>query len=62
MNFLTIILKTINKKVFFTYSSIGRYSRFYEKNGFISIDFKDLPEDFPVLQVDKKFYKYQVVK
>ena len=34
--------------------------RFYEKNGFISIALKDLPEDFPVLQVDKKFYKYLV--
>ncbi|MDV2682797.1 GNAT family N-acetyltransferase [Alkalihalophilus lindianensis] len=32
--------------------------RFYEKNGFISIDFHDLPSNFPVLQVDKKFYKY----
>ena len=32
--------------------------RFYEKNGFISIDLNDLPANFPVLQVDKKFYKY----
>jgi RimJ/RimL family protein N-acetyltransferase len=32
--------------------------RFYEKNGFISIDLNDLPENFPVLQVDKKFYEY----
>ena len=32
--------------------------RFYEKNGFISIGLNDLPENFPVLQVDKKFYKY----
>jgi RimJ/RimL family protein N-acetyltransferase len=32
--------------------------RFYEKNGFISIGLDDLPENFPVLQVDKKFYKY----
>lgn len=34
--------------------------RFYEKNGFTSIGLKDLPESFPVLQVDKKFYKYLV--
>ena len=34
--------------------------RFYEKNGFISIGLEDLPENFPVLQVDKKFYKYSV--
>lgn len=32
--------------------------RFYEKNGFISIKEKELPEKFPILQVDKKFYKY----
>ncbi|WP_077618232.1 GNAT family N-acetyltransferase [Bacillus sinesaloumensis] len=32
--------------------------RFYEKNGFIRIGLDDLPENFPVLQVDKKFYKY----
>jgi GNAT superfamily N-acetyltransferase len=32
--------------------------RFYEKNGFTSIDLNDLPENFPVLNVDKKFYKY----
>ncbi|KHF38213.1 GNAT family N-acetyltransferase [Halalkalibacter okhensis] len=36
--------------------------RFYEKNGFISIDLNDLPENFPVLQVDKKFYKYVLDK
>lgn len=34
--------------------------RFYEKNGFTSIDFNELPRNFPVLQVDKKFYKYLV--
>ncbi|MBN9653430.1 GNAT family N-acetyltransferase [Halobacillus sp. GSS1] len=32
--------------------------RFYEKNGFTSIDLKELPENFPLLQVDKKFYQY----
>lgn len=34
--------------------------KFYEKNGFTSVDVQDLPENFPVLQVDKKFYKYLV--
>ncbi|MDM5190356.1 GNAT family N-acetyltransferase [Bacillus sp. DX4.1] len=34
--------------------------RFYEKNGFQSIRMEELPESFPVLQVDKKFYKYNV--
>ncbi len=32
--------------------------RFYEKNGFIRISDNDLPENFPLLKVDKKFYKY----
>ncbi|KEK24491.1 GNAT family N-acetyltransferase [Bacillus gaemokensis] len=32
--------------------------RFYEKSGFQSIRMEELPESFPVLQVDKKFYKY----
>ena len=34
--------------------------RFYEKSGFISIGPEDLPENFPVLHVDKRFYKYLV--
>ncbi|PGM59517.1 GNAT family N-acetyltransferase [Bacillus sp. AFS053548] len=34
--------------------------RFYEKNGFTSIEVTDLPEKFPVMKVDKKFYKYLV--
>ncbi|BCB05254.1 GNAT family N-acetyltransferase [Bacillus sp. KH172YL63] len=31
--------------------------RFYEKNGFTSISAHELPENFPILQVDKKFYQ-----
>ena len=34
--------------------------RFYEKNDFESVDIEDLPKCFPVLQVDKKFYRYIV--
>ncbi|WP_226673444.1 GNAT family N-acetyltransferase [Rossellomorea aquimaris] len=34
--------------------------RFYEKNGFESIDLEELPEHFPLLQVDRKFYYYSV--
>ncbi|WP_456279245.1 GNAT family N-acetyltransferase [Bacillus sp. AK128] len=34
--------------------------RFYEKNGFISINTEDLPNQFPVLDVDKKFYKFNL--
>lgn len=32
--------------------------RFYEKNGFVSIALDELPMGFPVMKVDKKFYKY----
>ena len=34
--------------------------RFYEKNGFIEIKKQDLPQSFPVLDVDSKFYKYEL--
>ncbi|MDA2424244.1 GNAT family N-acetyltransferase, partial [Bacillus cereus] len=34
--------------------------RFYEKNGFESVSIDELPKNFPVLQVDKKFYRYIV--
>lgn len=32
--------------------------RFYEKNGFKEILKRELPASFPIMQVDKKFYKY----
>lgn len=32
--------------------------RFYEKNGFVEIEKKLLPKEFPIMQVDVKFYKY----
>jgi N-acetylglutamate synthase-like GNAT family acetyltransferase len=34
--------------------------RFYEKNGFVEINRTELPQGFPVLAVDKKFYTYSV--
>ncbi|PEJ01835.1 GNAT family N-acetyltransferase [Bacillus wiedmannii] len=34
--------------------------RFYEKNNFQSVSIDELPKSFPVLQVDKKFYRYIV--
>lgn len=34
--------------------------RFYEKNGFVEIDRTELPQSFPVLAVDKKFYRFTV--
>ncbi len=34
--------------------------RFYDKNGFLDIDKNNLPESFPVMEVDSKFYKYSI--
>lgn len=34
--------------------------RFYEKNGFTEILKQDLPEAFPVMTVDTKFYRYDL--
>ncbi|CAN5118350.1 GNAT family N-acetyltransferase [soil metagenome] len=34
--------------------------RFYEKNGFEEITKEQLPEQFPIMAVDVKFYKYTV--
>jgi hypothetical protein len=34
--------------------------RFYEKNGFSEIKKAELPPNFPLLQVDTKFYKYNL--
>lgn len=33
--------------------------RFYEKNGFVQIDSTQLPENFPIVKVDKLFYQYR---
>ena len=33
--------------------------RFYEKNGFVEIKQNQLPESFPVMKVDTKFYVYE---
>jgi N-acetylglutamate synthase-like GNAT family acetyltransferase len=34
--------------------------RFYEKNGFTEISKKDLPKTFPIMEVDTKFYKFEL--
>lgn len=34
--------------------------RFYEKNGFSEIEQSQLPESFPIMSVDTKFYKYVI--
>jgi N-acetylglutamate synthase-like GNAT family acetyltransferase len=34
--------------------------RFYEKHGFAPVDVETLPETFPVMAVDSKFYRRQL--
>ena len=34
--------------------------RFYEKNGFVELQKQDLPKEFPVMEVDVKFYRLTV--
>jgi N-acetylglutamate synthase-like GNAT family acetyltransferase len=34
--------------------------RFYEKNGFTEVSKKDLPREFPIMNVDVKFYRFDV--
>ena len=35
--------------------------RFYEKNGFVEIQKQNLPGEFPIMEVDVKFYKFSVL-
>lgn len=34
--------------------------RFYEKNRFVLVDKETLPDSFPLMKVDTRFYKYQL--
>ena len=43
-----------------TTEKFTRAQRFYEKNGFIEIPKETLPAEFPVMDVDVKFYKFSV--
>nr|WP_319494092.1 GNAT family N-acetyltransferase [uncultured Desulfobacter sp.] len=50
----------INEIYLGTTSKFLAAHRFYEKNGFSEIQKNDLPESFPVMAVDTKFYKILV--
>jgi N-acetylglutamate synthase-like GNAT family acetyltransferase len=45
-----------------TTEKFTRAQRFYEKNGFTEIQKYELPKEFPVMDVDVKFYKIPVFK
>ena len=34
--------------------------RFYQKNGFTAVDKRELPSKFPIVRVDKVFYKLRI--
>lgn len=36
--------------------------RFYEKNGFVQVTVGELPDNFSAMQIDTKFYRYQLRK
>lgn len=52
-NFEEILLGTTEKFI--------AAQRFYEKNGFVEIEKQLLPEEFPVMEVDVKFYRYHII-
>ncbi|TGB01641.1 GNAT family N-acetyltransferase [Halobacillus salinus] len=43
-----------------TTSAFKAAHRFYEKNGFVELERSSLPEGFPVVKVDTKFYQYKI--
>src|SRR5687768_5979954 len=49
-NFKEILLGTTDKFI--------AAQRFYEKNGFEEVEKQSLPNEFPVMEVDVKFYRY----
>lgn len=51
-NFKEILLGTTQKFI--------AAQRFYKKNDFVEIDKQSLPKEFPVMEVDIKFYKYLI--
>ena len=53
--------KTGTKEIYLgTTEKFIRAQHFYEKNGFIEIDKRELPKTFPVMEVDIKFYRFSV--
>ena len=43
-----------------TTEKFTRAQRFYIKNGFEEVEKQELPESFPVMKVDNKFYRIPV--
>lgn len=65
-NFLDILLafaknKNVKTIYFGTVPAYHAVHRFYEKNDFNEILLEELPDSFPAMEVDKKFYKISVL-
>ena len=52
--------KDVNEIYLGTTEKFIAAQRFYEKNGFEEIAKESLPEKFPVMEVDIKFYRYSI--
>ena len=52
-------LKNIQEIYLGTVSILHAAQRFYEKNGFDEIAKKEFPKNFPIMEVDTKFYVYR---
>src|SRR5215203_4716149 len=52
--------KSVTEIFLGTTEKFVRAQRFYEKNYFIEIPKEDLPKNFPVMEVDVKFYKFSI--
>ena len=52
-------LKRIKEIYLGTTSTLLAAHRFYEKNGFCEIAAASLPNAFPIMKVDTKFYKFE---
>jgi N-acetylglutamate synthase-like GNAT family acetyltransferase len=66
-NLLKVLIKWCKskdvKEIFLgTTSKFLAAHRFYEKNGFSEIQKSDLPNSFPVMVVDTKFYKKIILR
>jgi N-acetylglutamate synthase-like GNAT family acetyltransferase len=46
----------VNEIYLGTRTALYAARRFYEKNGFIEVEKKDLPKNFPIMVVDDRFY------
>lgn len=53
-------LQNISKIFLGTTEKFTAAHRFYEKNGFVSLEKECLPSQFPLMSVDTKFYTYSI--